>query len=297
MSALVLVWDHPHLNPMQLSTDLRPNSDFTRILNDVIFDDRLTHAEFRVWCQLSALPKGAKEITIEADAIAEQLGVAASVFRKHRQALKDKGFLVGDRNKLVVTIPDADFEPEKPMLTEEQRLRNDLKDAWNDSKPDNYPKLRHPLAVAQLETLRLHAEHSGQADLVKFLTAVLKGCKAEDWWKSKALNFNNVFGTGVPKQNKFTNVEKLYKLANSKQGRNALFDVKDDQCWIDWYQAKGHGDMTKVVRLEMDRDDAWIHQVDNEGDGTIYVYNEGERLIHWTYKEGQHGVSYIPTAR
>lgn len=263
----------------------------------MIFDERLTHAEFRVWCQLMAMPKGANEVTVELEAIAKQFGIATSVFRKHRQALRDKGFLVGNRDELIVTIPEAGFEPEEKKLTEEQQLREDLKQAWNSNKPEGYAKMRHPLALGQLETLNAHAEHNNQTDPVKFLVSVLKGCKAEDWWKSKNLNFNNVFGTGIPKQNKFTNVEKLYKLANSKQGRNALFDVNDDQCWLDWYQAKGHEEMTKVVRLEMEQDDAWVHQVDNEGDGTIYVYNQGERLVHWTYKEGQHGVSYIPTAR
>ena len=125
---------------------------------------------------------------------------------------------------------------------------------------------------------------------------MLRGCKAEEWWKEKNLNFNNVFGTGTPKQNKFTNVEKLYKLAGSKQGQAANFEVDVDECWIDWYMAKGH-EMTRVVRLEMDRDEAWMHQVDNDGNGIIYVYSHEGRLVHWTYKEGQHGVSYLPTAR
>ena len=146
-----------------------------------------------------------------------------------------------------------------------------------------------------MTTLKLHASNNSQESLSEFLAAVLKGCKADSWWKDKSLNFSNVFGTGSPKQNKYTNVEKLFKLSSTKQATAALFDVDNDQCWLDWYQAKAH-DMTRVVRLEMERGDAWAHQVDNDGDGTIYIYSDEGRLVHWTYKEGQHGVSYIPTA-
>ena len=46
---------------------------------------------------LDALPKPSNRGDVEADAIAEQLGVPLRVLRKHRQSLKDKGFLVSDR--------------------------------------------------------------------------------------------------------------------------------------------------------------------------------------------------------
>lgn len=281
---------------MILTTDLNPSTGFTRILNEAIFDERLTHAEFRMWCMLLALPKGKKSINITADEIEAETGMKADASRLHRRNLKAKGFLVVESGALIVTIPPANFEPKETKLTPEQQQRHDLRDAWNSSKPETFSKLRHPLSEAQVETLKAHAQHNDEHHLDKFLTGVLKGCKADDWWKSKNLNFNNVFGTGTPKQNKFTNVEKLYKLAGSTKGQAALFDVDDDQCWIDWYQSKGH-ELTKVVRLEMEQDDAWVHQVDNAGDGTIYIYSHEDRLVHWTMKEGQHGVSYLPTAR
>ena len=281
---------------MILTSDLNPTNDYTRVLNDAIFDERLSHAEFRLWCMLLALPKGQKMFNVSAEEISKAVGMKEDVCRLHRRNLKAKGFLVLKHNELVVTVPSADFEPQKAKLTPDQQLRHDLRDAWNNSKPEAFSRLRHPLSEAQVETLKLHAEHNKEADLCKFLGVALKGCKADDWWKEKNLNFGNVFGTGTPKQNKFTNVEKLFKLAGSKKATAALFDVNNDQCWIDWFRSKAH-DMTKVVRLEMEQDDAWVHQVDNEGDGTIYIYTQGERLVHWTYKEGQHGVSYIPTAR
>lgn len=281
---------------MMITTDLNPTTDFTRVLNSVIFDERLTHAEFRVWCMMLALPRGSNALNLSAEEICDELGMKPDVCRLHRRNLKAKGFLAVKGNQLIITVPGEDFKPKEPKLTPEQRLRNELREVWMKNKPDNYSKQRHPLTPAQVSTLKLHAEHNDQSDLGEFLTAVLRGCKADPWWSSHGMNFNNIFGTGTPKQNKFTNVEKLFKLANSTKGHAALFDENDDKCWLDWYQSKGH-EMTKVVRLEMKQSDAWIHQVDNAGDGTIYVYSHEGGLVHWTMKEGQHGVSYLPTAR
>ena len=280
---------------MILTSNLNPTNDYTRILNDAIFDERLSHAEFRLWCMLLALPKGQKMVNVSAEEISKAVGMKEDVCRLHRRNLKAKGFLVLKRNELVVTVPPADFEPQEAKLSPEQQLRHDLRDVWNANKPDTYSKLRHPLSEAQVETLQAHAQHNSEDHLGKFLAAVLKGCKADDWWKEKNLNFNNVFGTGTPKQNKFTNVEKLLKLAGSNQGQAALFDKNDDQCWIDWYESKGHA-MTKVVRLEMERWDAYDHETDNPEEGTIFVYSHEGDLVHWSLKADRVGVSYLPTA-
>lgn len=266
------------------------------MLNEAIFDERLSHAEFRMWCMLLALPKGSAFANLTAEEIAEKTGMKIDACRLHRRNLKAKGFLVAKGDELVVTIPPASFKPKEVKPTKEQALRSELKEVWNTHKPDAYSKLRHPLSEAQIETLEAHAQHNGEYHLDKLLTGVLKGCKAEDWWKSKNLNFNNVFGTGTPKQNKFTNVEKLFKLASSTKGQAALFDVDDDQCWLDWYEVKGHF-MLKVVRLEMEQYDAWKHQTETFGDHVLYVYSHKGNVVHWTMKEGQYGVSYLPTAR
>jgi len=281
---------------MHLTTDLRPTTDFTKVMNEVIFDQDLTHAEFRLWCRLLALPRGADQVIVEADSIADQFGISTVAFRKQRQALKDKGYLIQEKNRLVVTIPGENFKPKEAKLTKEQQIREDLKDTWNSFKPDGYARLRSSLSLNQVDTLKLHAKHNNEPDLCKFLAATLNGCKADDWWKEKNMSFTNVFGTGTPKQNKFTNVEKLVKLAGSKKGQAALFDASNDQSWIDWFQSKGLK-MDKVVRLEMSRSAAWTHQVDNDGDHTIYIYTDEDCLVHWTYKENDLGVSYLPTAR
>ena len=101
-----------------------------------------------------------------------------------------------------------------------------------------------------------------------------------------------------PEQKKFSNVEKLYKLSSSKKAEGALFDSKDDQCWLDWYHSKGHTHFTRVERLAMDYFDARNHEIDDEGDeNIIYIYFDDENaMVHWTYKESQRGVSYTPTA-
>lgn len=283
----------PRADPMKLSNNLNPNSDFTRVMNEVIFDDRLEHAEFRVWCRLMALPKGSGEILMKAEDVARELGISDSGFRRYRRSLTSKGFISGGRDELIVTVPERGFKPKEKVVSPEQQLRIDLREAWMTARPELYSKQRHPLSAKQVETLRLHAEHNGEIDLCKFLKTVLKGCKADAWWSSKALNFDNVFGTGTPKQNKFTNVEKLFKLSSSKEGQAALFDVNDDQCWIDWFATKGR-EKSKVVRLEMERWDAFEHETENDDEDIIYVYSDENRVVHWTYKESHVGLSYLP---
>lgn len=259
---------------MQLSTDLAPNSDFTRVLNTVIFDDSLTHAEFRLWCRLLALPKGADQVSVSIAAIAKDLGVSTTNFRNQRKALEDKGYLSSKGGSVLITIPDEDFHPKEVKLTKEQQLRHDLRDTWNESKPEIYSKQKHPISVAQLETLKLHADHNKQPDLSLFLASVLTGAKADDWWSSNKMSFDMIFGTGEPKQKKFNNVEKLLNLSTSRKAKAATFDVNDDQCWLNWFHSKHEPDYTQVERCKaVDREEAFLHNLDNPAaPGTIRVY-------------------------
>jgi len=282
--------------PMYLTTDLKPNTDFTRVPNQLIFDNSLTPAEMRLWMRLLAYPKGAAKIHLTWEDLAKEFDMSVSVLRATRRSLRKKGYLVVNKTEAIVTLPEEGHVVEEKKLTPEQQLREDLRKVWNENKPEGYSGLRHPFSAEALHTLRLHAEHNDCPSLTTFLARVLQGCKADDWWSTKSLGVANVLGSGNPKQNKFTNVEKLYKLSSSKKGRAKLFDVDSDQCWIDWYASKAH-EMDKVVRLEMERYDAWEHQVEHEGDKTIYLYTHENSLVHWTYKEGQHGVSYLPTAK
>lgn len=283
---------------MQIINELNPTTAFTRIPNEVIFDQNLTPAEFRLWVQLCAITKGSHVTAIDTAALlAAECGIDKDSCRDRRRSLRDKGYIENRGRNIVVTLPGEGFKPKPAKVSKEQQLRMDLRDVWNKHKPETYSKLRNPVSEAQVRTMQLHADHNEQTDLPKFLAAVLKGCKADSWWSDKNLNVGNVFGNGVPKQNKFTNVEKLFKLAGSTKGQAALFDVQDDQCWLDWFTSKGKGEFQRVERLTMGRQEAWKHQMANEGDNVLYVYHDEERhLVHWTYKENSVGVSYLPTA-
>ena len=284
---------------MIIATDLNPTGDFTRILNDVIFDERLTAAEFRVWCQLAALPKGQRSAHMDAQQVADELGMKPDLCRHHRRQLKRKGFLKANGDKIIVTVPDHDFKPAPAKVTKEQQLRTDLRDAWNKAKPDSYIRQRNPFSERQIATLRQHAEHLEISDLTKLVTQVLSGCKADSWWNDKRLNFDNVFGTGKPTQKKFNNVEKVYKLANSSEGRKALFDSSIDQDWLDWYHANGNDSFTSVVRHTVaDRFEGWDHELDNPSDEVIQVYADASgTVVHWTHKQiPSKFVSQLPAA-
>tara|TARA_Y100000004_G_scaffold196022_1_gene264748 strand:- start:362 stop:1219 length:858 start_codon:yes stop_codon:yes gene_type:complete len=281
-----------------ITTDLNPTGDYTRLLNSAIFDDSLTAGEFRLWCRLAALPRGQKLIDLETvNEIAEYCGMDRDTCRDRRRALKDKGYLKIQGQKFTVTVPGEDFKPKKPKLDKNQQLRHDLRDVWNKYKPEAFSKLKNPMAEAQVKTLKLHADHNDAKDLAEFLQKVLKGCLADAWWKDKSLNFTNVFGTGHPKQSKFTNVEKLAKLSTTTKGQAALFDRNGEQCWLDWFASKGHKQFTKVEHLTMERFAAWDHEMDEGSEDILYVYHDEEgNVVHWTYKESQVGVSYFPTA-
>jgi hypothetical protein len=47
----------------------------------------------------------------------------------------------------------------------------------------------------------------------------------------------------------------------------------------------------------MERFEAWKHETDVAAKDTLYIYSDEEsNVVHWTYKEHQAGVSYLPTA-
>lgn len=281
---------------MKITSEVNPTTEFTRIPNSVLFDENLSAVEFRTWCQLLAMPKGRKQFSLTAAEIAEVHGTSPDVCRDRRRSLKAKGYLAGSKEELVVTMPDGDFEEKEPKSSPDQELREKLNEVWNKNKPEAFCGMRRALSVKQLITLREHASNLKQENLAAVLKGVLLGCKADPWWKEKTMKFDNVFGTGAPTEKKFSNVEKLYKLSNSGQGQAALFDSGDDQSWIDWFATKGHV-MTSVKRLEMERWAGYEYEADHRGDGVIYLIMEDNCLVHWTYKESQKGVSYLPTAR
>lgn len=276
----------------------RPNTAFTKVPNSVLFSNALSYRDKVVWMQLQALCYN-REVEFSGLAqVATKLGMPIRNLQRSVQDLVANGMATRNGDTLELEVEREEGEPtakvqKERRLTRDEKLREELKEIWNKHKPKNAPSMQS-FTPARLKTLRIYAERF-KVDEQVALRKVLDGSNADEFRRDKAWDFNNIFGSGIPTEDKQGKVEKVYKLGCSKKAAAAVFDVDDDQCWIDWYVSKSH-QMTKVVRLEMEQDDAWIHQVDNEGDGTIYVYTFEGRLVHWTYKEGQHGVSYLPTA-
>ena len=143
----------------------------------------------------------------------------------------------------------------------------------------------------------MHAELVDCADLPSYLARIMLACKMNTWYENNPQTFENVFGSGVPQTKKLEKTQKMYHEAQGKKAEAVGFDRNDDQSWLDWFASKGHDQFTRVERIEMERFTAWKHETDEGKEDTLYIYNEGTTLVHWTYKESQCGVSYLPTAR
>ena len=121
-------------------------------------------------------------------------------------------------------------------------------------------------------------------------------CKLPDWYKKVPQTFDNIFGTGNPTTKKFEKTQKMFQEAQGTKAEAAGFDRTNDQSWIEWFASKGH-EFSAVERLTMERFAAWEHETENADKEILYVYSDEEgNLVHWTYKEHQAGVSYLPTA-
>jgi hypothetical protein len=277
----------------------KPNMGFSKVPHSITFSELLTPHQKMVWIMLDATCYNRETEVGSATQLAKKLGLPVRGLQKTIQELISMGFITKEgRIHSLQVEPQEGAEPtgvrKERRLTRDEKLRVELKDIWNKYKPKNAPSMQD-FTPARLKTLRVYAERF-KADEQVVLRKVCDGSNADEFRRDKSWSFDNIFGSGVPSEDKQTKVEKVYKLGCTKKATAAVFDVSDDQCWLDWFESKTLK-MTKVVRLEMERSDAWKHQVDNDGDGTIYVYNDEDRLVHWTYKENSVGVSYLPTAR
>ena len=277
----------------------KPNMGFSKVPHSITFSEILTPHQKMVWIMLDATCYNRETEVGSATQLAEKLGLPARGLQRTIQELISMGFITKDgRLHSLQVEPQEGAEStgvrKERRLTRDEKLRLELKDIWNKYKPKNAPSMQD-FTPARLRTLRVYCERF-KADEQVVLRKVLDGSNADEWRRDKDWGFENMFGTEVPTEKKQCTLEKAYRKGCSAKAAAAVFDVNDDQCWIDWFEAKTIK-MTRVVRLEMERSDAWKHQVDNDGDGTIYIYNDGDRLVHWTYKENSVGVSYLPTAR
>ena len=254
-----------------------------------------------VWIMLDATCYNRETDVGSAAKLAKKLGMPARGLQRAVQELITMGFITKDGSEYSLQVePREDAESagvrKERRLTNDEKLRLELKDIWNKHKPKNAPSMQD-FTPARLKTLRVYAERF-KVDEQVVLRKVLDGSNADEFRRDKSWDFGNIFGNGVPTEDKQGKVEKVYKLGCSKKGTAASFSVDDDQSWLNWFHSKNKPEFKSVKRLTMERSDAWKHQVEHDGDGVIYIYHDAERyLVHWTYKENSVGVSYLPTAK
>lgn len=274
-------------------------TQFTQVPNQVLFDTDLTSQEKIAWQKLCSLCYRHEVEIGSLQGTAERIGIGYRHLQRLIRSLVEKGFMAHEgrgvyqlKSQNGKLSANAD---ELPELTQEKQLCSECMEIWNKYKPVNAPSVRK-FSPARLKTLRAYAERF-DCDEKTVLRTVLKGSNADEFRREKNWDFINIFGIGVPTEEKQQKVEKVYNLGLSAKGQQASFDAQDDQCWLDWYASKDH-DMKGVIRI--DEDDvrkAWKHQVEHKGDRIIYIYMHSEGyLTHWTFKENQVGVSYIPSA-
>ena len=278
----------------------KANTAFSKVPHSITFSKILTPHQKMVWIMLDASCYNRQTDVTSTAKLAKKWDLSVRSLQKTIKELISMGFITKDGDDYSLQVePQEGAEStgvrKQRRLTRDEKLRLELKDIWNKYKPKNAPSMQD-FTPDRLRTLRVYVDRFEEDERV-ILRRVLDGSNANKWRRDRDLDFGNMFGHGVPTEKKQSTLEKVYREGCTAKARNAVFDHRDDQCWLDWFHAKKLTEMTKVVRLEMARKDAWAHQVANEGDGIIYVYNEGTRLVHWTYKENSCGVSYLPTAK
>ena len=279
----------------------KANTAFTKVPHSITFSEVLTAHQKMVWIMLDANCYSKETEVGSAARLAEKLGLPVRGLQKTIQELISMGFITKDgRVHHLQVEPQEGAEStgvrKQRRLTRDEQLRVELKDIWNKHKPKNAPSIQD-FTPARLKTLRVYTERF-KVDEQVALRKVCDGSNADEWRRDKDWSFDNIFGSGIPSEDKQTKVEKVYKLGCTQKAANAVFDRDDDLSWLDWYHSKGHTHFTRVERLDMDYFDARSHETNDEGDeDVIYIYIEdGNSMVHWTYKEMQRGVSYLPTA-
>ena len=274
------------------------NTAFSRVPHSITFSKMLTPHQKMVWIMLDANCYNQETEVGSATHLAKKIGLPARGLQRTIKELIEMGFITKDGRLHSLQVEpreeaESTSERKERRMTRDEKLRLELKDIWNKYKPKNAPSMQK-FTPDRLKTLRVYVERFN-ADEQVILRKVLDGSNANEFRRGKDWDFGNIFGHGVPTEQKQSTVEKVYREGCSKKAAAAVFNVDDDQCWIDWYHSKGQDHMTKVVRLEMERYAAWDHQQETAGSGIIYIYSHEGSLVHWTGKESQVGLTYLPT--
>ena len=281
-----------------------PEGNFTLVPNELLFSD-LEPAQKVAWMQLASLtrkgesPVFARKIT----GVAEELEVCPRALRRMANLLIGLGAAAKEYDDLILTVPTAESIKEqedksvsneiqeqpkrKPSGVNQNEAWELIKEAWNREKPDPFFRLDGKVQLPQFIAFESQAKRLGieRPGYGKFAAQVLRGASADDWWSKREMKISGIFGysASIP-DNKFTNVEKLYKLGGKTP--DTKFSLRDDTAVLRWFNEKdpNHG-WTSVEHIKMEEDDeTWAHNKLHSSGTVIYLYHhpETDRIHFWT---------------
>ena len=280
----------------------KANTAFSKVPHSITFSEILTPHQKMVWIMLDATCYNRETEVISVAKLAKKWGLPVRSLQKTIKELLLMGYIAKDGDDYSLEVePQEDAESsgvrKERRLTRDEQLRVELKDIWNKYKPKNAPSMQD-FTPARLRTLRVYVKRF-QVDEKTVLRKVLDGSNSNEFRRDKDWDFGNMFGHGVPKEAKQSTLEKAYREGCTKKAANAVFDVNDDQCWIDWFHSKKETGYTKVERFKVeDRLEAFHHNSDNPAEpDTIRVYQtQSGRPCLWTRdNEGRFTASALPT--
>ena len=281
-----------------------PDSNFTKVSNDLLWNPNISAAHKITMLQLASLcfdGKSHKTIRSVAD-IAKVKSVKEGALRtsvnravKAGGIVKDMGSLViqvdGPAEEVIETIQDEiDEAPKRKHNMTQKESWELVKKGWNKDKPEAWLRLDGSMNLPVMIALETHTKRLGveRENYEAFVAQVCRGAQADTWWSKQNMKASSVFGFSKVTDKKFENVEKLYKAGANVEGK---IDYGCDADILARYHEKGRTDLVKVIRLEAaDRHEADQHLAsipDEEYDETaayVYFSPTSERPVHWSYR-------------
>ncbi len=289
-----------------------PDSNFTKVSNDLLWNPHISAAHKITMLQLASLcfdGESHKTIRSVAD-IAKIKSVKEGALRtavnravKAGGITKDMGSLVievkGPAKEVVETIQDEiDEAPKRKHKMTQKESWELVKKGWNKDKPEAWLRLDGSMNLPVMIALETHTKRLGieREKYESFVAQVCRGAQADSWWSKQNMKASSVFGFSKVTDKKFENVEKLYKAGANVE---SAIDYGCDADILARYHEKGHDQLTKVIRLEaVDRLSAQEHLFgipEEEYDATaayIYFTEGSERPIYWSF-ENRNSTRYL----
>ena len=294
-----------------------PESRFTCVPNELITCD-LEPAQKLAWIQLASLCRNGKssDFARRIAGMAEELDLSEQALRKMANKLASLGAVKKEDGDLVLLVPSAESikkeedksisnevqeQPKrKPSGVDQATAWESIKEAWNRSKPDDYYRLDGRVQLPQFIAIESQAKRLGveRSNYGPFVSQVLRGACADDWWSKREMKISGIFGYSakIP-DNKFTNVEKLYKLGG--KAPDVKFSLRDDTSVLRWFNEKDpEQGWATIERLKMEQgEEVWKHEKETIAGTVIYLYHDpsSDRIHHWTGKtQKSHKFRYTP---